>query len=334
MRPRTSFTLQQISEHVNGRLLDPAHAHHTVEHVLRLSDADEHALSYVDEARSLDSAIATTRAGALLVPEATVACALPAVAVRNPRLAFARVLALLHPPEAAPPGIHPTADVHATAEIDPTAHISPYCSVGAGTRIGAGAVLRPHVTIGRDCEIGPRSELRPRVVVGDHVRIGARCLIHPGSAIGASGEARKQPSVEIGDDVELGARARLEGGTDGVTRVAEGTKTDNAIHIGADAQIGPHCLMVSCSQVGRGAVLAHHATLAGQAMVLPKARVEAIAIVAARGKVENHVPARVLVSGDPAIPHKDELRRVANTMKLARLVDRLQETVSQAEMPQ
>lgn len=332
MRSRLSLTLRQIAEHVGGRLVDPADGQISIDRAYGLSDADEHCISYVEDASALAAVAAATPALALLVHESANTCARPAIAVRNPRLAFARVLRLLHPPRPTVPGIHPTAHIHPDAQIHPEAHVGPYCVVGAAARIGPGVILRAHVHVGRHSAVGAATELRPRVSIGDHVTIGAACLIHAGTIVGAADDAPVvSPVIIIGDSVELGGRAYIEAGETVATRIDGGTKTDNMTCVGAGAHVGPHCLMVSSSQVGAAAVLEHHCTLAGQAMVLPRGHVESTAIVAARGKVDTRVATRTLVSGDPAIPHKEELRRVANTMKLARLTDAMAAMMAKTE---
>lgn len=335
MNTPITLTLGQIAEHVSGRLLDPCTADLPITRARGLSEAESGDLSFVEAARHLDAAVASTQALALLVPAATDACAVPAVAVRSPRLAFARVLALLHPRHRPSPGVHHTAAVDASAHIDETAHIGPYCSIGSGVRVGAGAVLHPHVKIGAGATIGDDTELRPRVNIGPDVTVGTRCLIHAGTTIGVTRDGRRGlAGVMVGDDVEMGSRAVVEAGTTSPTRVESGCRTDNLIYIGAGAHLGPHCLMVSYTHVGSEAVLAHHVTLAGQAMVTPRARVDAIAVVGARGKVLEHVAERTVVSGDPAIPHKEELRRAASAARLGQLATQLETTLSRVSEDQ
>jgi UDP-3-O-[3-hydroxymyristoyl] glucosamine N-acyltransferase len=332
--PLQPFTLGELASVLAGRLLDPAHEEVRIERVRGLSESDERALSYIDDARAVPALAASSPCAALLVPASIEQCPRPAIAVRNPRLGFARALAMLHPRSRPAPGIHPTADVAATAEIDQTASVGPFCRVEADAVIGSGVVLHAHVHVGRRSRIGKDTEIRPRAFVGDRVAIGAACLVHAASVLGWTetdhGASEGEEVLQVGDDVEIGARASIEGGLP-CTRIEAGTKTDNLIRIGASATVGPGCLLVSASQVGPRAILEHHVTVAGQGMVGPGVTIGAISIVGARGKVGNDLPPRTIVSGDPAVPHKEELRRVANANKLARLVGPLEALLDRME---
>ena len=58
------------------------------------------------------------------------------IRVDDPRTAFARVLAHLHPPEVAAPGIHPTAVIAPDAVLGENVSIGPHAVIGAGAHIG------------------------------------------------------------------------------------------------------------------------------------------------------------------------------------------------------
>jgi UDP-3-O-[3-hydroxymyristoyl] glucosamine N-acyltransferase len=83
--------------------------------------------------------------------------------------------------------------------------------------------------------------------------------IHSGAVIGADGfgyafgEGKhwKFPQagiVEIGDDVEIGANTTIDRGSLDDTRIAEGVKLDNLVHVGHNCQIGAHSVIAA--QVG------------------------------------------------------------------------------------
>ena len=80
------------------------------------------------------AAARTTKASAVIVAEDFPAFATAMLRSKNPYLAFARAIALFHPPPQYAPGIHPTAVVHPSARIGEGAHIGPYVVVGEGRR--------------------------------------------------------------------------------------------------------------------------------------------------------------------------------------------------------
>ena len=57
--------------------------------------------------------------------------------VKNPRIAFAKVLPLFFPEVQPRAGVHPTAVIAGSAQIDPSAHIGPHCVVGERVKLGA-----------------------------------------------------------------------------------------------------------------------------------------------------------------------------------------------------
>ena len=54
--------------------------------------------------------------------------------------------------------------------------------------------------------------------------------------------------VIIGDFVEIGANNTIDAGVTDKTKIGNGTKTDNLVHIGHDTIIGENCLIAA--QVG------------------------------------------------------------------------------------
>jgi UDP-3-O-[3-hydroxymyristoyl] glucosamine N-acyltransferase len=87
------------------------------------------------------------------------------IRVDNPRLAFAKALAVFFPEPKFIAGIHPSAAIAASAQIDPTAHIGPHCTVGERVKIGANAVLQSGNFIGDDAVIGDETNLFSNVTI-------------------------------------------------------------------------------------------------------------------------------------------------------------------------
>jgi len=194
----------------------------------------------------------------------------------HPKLAFAKAAEILlgRPPIAA--GIHPTAIVAPGVLLAEKVSIGPYAVIGDEVHIGAGTQIGAHTIIGAGCRIGEDSRLHARVTLYSGVRIGNRAEIHSGAVIGAdgfgyaSGEGRywKFPQagiVEIGDDVEIGANTTIDRGSLDNTRVADGVKLDNLVHIGHNCQIGAHTVIAAQVGLSGSCVFGQHVTVGGQA---------------------------------------------------------------------
>src|SRR5439155_13923915 len=166
----------------------------------------------------------------------------------HPRLAFAKAAALLldRPPIAS--GIHATAIVAPLARVVAGVSIGPYAVIGEDAHIGAGTQIGAHSVVGAGCWIGENCRIHPRVTFYGGVRIGHRVEVHSGAVLGAHGLGFAQGDgrdwkfpqagiVEIGDDVEIGANTTIDRGSLDDTRIGEGVKLDNLVHVGHNCQI-------------------------------------------------------------------------------------------------
>src|SRR6202021_1928826 len=71
--------------------------------------------------------------------------------------------------------------------------------------------------------------------------------------------------VQIADDVEIGADTTLERGSLDDTRIAEGVKLDNLVHIGHNCQIGAHTVMAAQVGLSGSCDFGKHVVVGGQA---------------------------------------------------------------------
>ncbi len=266
------------------------------------------------------------------------------IRVADPRAAFARVIARFHPVQLPPAGVHPAAVVEEGARIDPTASIGPHASVGRGTRIGArcavgaGCVIGCGVTLGEDCR------LHPRVTIYDGVRIGARAILHSGCILGADGFGfamtgerwEKFPQVgrvELGDDVEIGANSCVDRAALGVTRIGDGTKLDNMVHVGHNCVIGRHVVVAAQTGFSGGVTIGDYAIVGGQVGVGDKARIESRAVVGSGAGIltSKIVRAGEPVWGTPARPLREYLRMLAASAKTPELRTQMKELAARVD---
>lgn len=312
-----AWRLAELAELVGGRVVGDAER--TVDAVRALESAGPRDLSFLTAARYRARALASG-AGALLLGEGLLGGAEPGGAelggrdllvVSDAGFALAQVLAAMHPEEARPPGVHPTAVVEEGAAIDPSAHLGPYVVVGAGSRVEAGAQLLAHAVVGRGCWVGERALLHPHVVLYDRTEVGAGSIVHSGVVLGGDGFGyalhggvhHKVPQVGrvvLEEEVEIGANTTIDRATLGETRIGAGTKIDNQVMLGHNVQVGRRSIL--CAQVGIAG-----STRIGDGVVLG-ARVGAVdhieigdGVQAAAGTdLFSSLPARAVVGGSPA----------------------------------
>jgi UDP-3-O-[3-hydroxymyristoyl] glucosamine N-acyltransferase len=334
-------TLGELARLVGGRLDgDPARQ---VEGVASLAEAGPGDVAFVATPRYADAA-AASKAACLVVAEGWQGTGRGAILyVADPNRAMIAVAEALCPPLAQPaPGIHPKASVAETAVLGSGVHVGACAVVGEKVRLGdrtrirAGAVVADEAAIGADCDI------HSGVVVRERVRLGDRVIIHAGSVIGSDGFGyvagpagpEKIPqlgTVEIGDDAELGACVTVDRARFGVTRIGPKVKIDNLVQIAHNVDIGEATIIVAqvaiagSTRIGRGCVIAGQAAIDGHLTVGDGAR------IAAKAGVTKDVPPGADVSGYPAEPHREHLRREAAARHMEDVLDRLKGVESRLE---
>jgi UDP-3-O-[3-hydroxymyristoyl] glucosamine N-acyltransferase len=193
----------------------------------------------------------------------------------QPKVAFAKAAAILRERPPIANGIHPTALVAPLAHLGANVSVGPYAVIGEDTRIGDGTQIGAHCVIGSGCWIGEHCRVHPRVTFYSGVRVGHRVEIHSGTVLGADGFGYafdgqrywKFPQagiVEIADDVEIGANTTIDRGSLDDTRIAEGVKLDNLVHVGHNVQIGAHTVIAAQTGISGSCKLGHHVVCGGQ----------------------------------------------------------------------
>lgn len=304
------YTLREIAEHVNGRVLGDADT--VIRGVATLSEAREGDISFLGN-RKYEKQLETTKASAVIagreIPEART----PLILVKDPYFAFTQVLVLLygHRKHQAV-GISARAAIAPGAEIGEDCHIHDFATVASNARIGRGCVIYPCAYIGEDSQIGENTVIHANVVVYEKCRIGERVIIHANSTIGTDGFGfathdgvhHKIPQVGgviIEDDVEIGASCSVERGTLSDTVVGRGSKLGDLVAIGHGTRLGPHCLIVPQVGIAGSATLGHHCTLGGQVGVVGHITIGNNVTVAAQAGVINSIADGQTVAGAPAV---------------------------------
>lgn len=266
------------------------------------------------------------------------------IRVSDPRAAFARVVGRFHPVVRPAAGVHATAVVDTGAVVEEGASVGPNAAVGAGSRIGARTVVSAGCVIGRDVAIGEDGWLHPRVTIYDGTVVGARVILHAGCILGADGFGfamtggrwEKFPQVgrvELGDDVEIGANSCVDRAALGVTRIGDGTKLDNMVHVGHNCVIGKHVVVAAQTGFSGGVTIGDYAVVGGQVGVGDKARIESKAIVGSGAGIltSKIVRAGEPVWGTPARPLREYLETLAAGAQTPKMRAQLKDLLKRVE---
>jgi UDP-3-O-[3-hydroxymyristoyl] glucosamine N-acyltransferase len=281
--------------------------------VATLKDATEDQLTFLGN-QSYAPQVATTRAGAILVPSDFDGDDPRYIRVDKPHAALADVLDRWFSTRKNPHGISPLASIASTA------------------RLGSNVTVGAFTAIGENVVIGDETVIHSNVSIYDGSQIGRRCIVHSGVVIGSDGygfvvvggKHRKIPQigiVRIEDDVEIGSNSTIDRAALGETVIGEGTKIDNLVQIGHNVRIGKHCLIVAQVGIAGSTELGDYVVIAGQAGIAGHLKIGNGAQVGGAASVFHDVPAGTKVVGNPAIPFREFARRDVALKRLAKKRD-------------
>lgn len=325
-----SYTVGEIARHVQGDVVGDGSLQ--IGEVSSVDKAGAGSLVYAQNDAYFRKA-EESQASCIIVGRSQRSSRKTVILVDHPRLAFAKVLGLYHPPKAPRPGLHASSVLGENVHLGSAVSIGPFVVIGDRVRIGDRVVIGPCCVVGDDCVIGEDSVLRANVTLYDRVSLGRRVSLHAGAVIGADGfgytpeDGRPFKIPQVGDviiedDVEVGANVCVDRATLGSTLIRRGVKIDNLVQIGHNVTIGEYSLLVALtgisgsSTLGRGCVLGgqvgtgDHVTLGDGVMVGPQAGIPS-------GKV---VRSGEIVLGSPARPIEKAKRQLAALGRLPELI--------------
>ena len=305
--------------------------------------AGPHDLIYVEKAKLVGRAEAST-ALCVIAPENLALKGKTILRSAHPKVAFAKAAFLIVEQAPIATGIHPTAIFAPLAKVSESAGIGPFAVIGEDAHVGEGTQIGAHSVIGAGCWIGDHCRIHPRVTLYAGVRIGHRVEIHSGAVIGADGfgyaqgEGRywKFPQagiVEIADDVEIGANTTIDRGSLDDTRIAEGVKLDNLVHIAHNCQIGAHTVMAAQVGLSGSCTFGKHVVVGGQAGFGEQCQLEDGAVIGGQsgvlgGKI---IRSGQTVWGTPARPLEKFKEQFAWQERLPELAARIKELEARLE---
>ena len=334
--------LSEIAAHLGATV--EGNADTLIRRVAPLDQAGRGDLSFLANPKYA-SLLASTGASAVLVDAKAVGAGAEVALVRvsHPYLAYAQAVSFLWEVPVPQPGVHSGATVHPNARVHASATIMPLAYVGADSEIGPGSILHPGAIVLERCRVGEGCVLYPGAVVREDCELGNRVILHNNASIGADGYGFAQTAgvgvdaggavhvkipqvgnVVIEDDVEVGACTCIDRAAMGSTRIGRGTKIDDLVMIGHGCQIGAHTIIVAQSGMAGSATIGARSVLGARAGILGHLSIGPGTTVFSRSHVTKSTPPGSLVSGNPARPHREQLRQEALLHRLDSLFRRVE----------
>lgn len=316
-----------------------------IRRVASLDSADAGDIAYVDDAKFFEAA-KKSKASCIIV-RADSHLDLPCqLQVKNPKLAFALIAEVLHPPKRRPPEIHSSVVIADSANIALEVFVGAFVCIGENSEIGSGTQIRAGAKIGDDVTIGTDCVIHPNVFIENGVTIGDRVIIHAGVVIGTDGFGyvrgdmgyHKFPqigTVIIEDDIEIGANTTIDRGALGRTRIGKGTKLDNMVHVGHNCDIGQRVVIAAQTGISGSVTIEDDCVIGGQVGFGDHIHVQSGAVIGSKAGI---LPGKIVRPGvwwGIPIQPLDEYKRLnahlSRVPHLRKEVRELKEKIAQLE---
>ncbi len=214
-------------------------------------------------------------------------------------------------------------------------YISKNAIIGNDVKISKNCEIHSNVYIGDNCIIDEGTIIRPNVTIHANTEIGKNCKIKSNSVIGSSGFGLYSDkkgihhhiphvgNVVIEDNVMIGSSCTIDRATINSTIIGQGTKFDNQVHIGHNVQIGMNCIICAQVAIGGSTKIYNNVVLGGQSGIIDNLHIYDNVIIGPKSFIAKNVNKGSYVSGNPAINHKDNIKKNIIISKLPELYKKL-----------
>ena len=320
-------SLKELAAYLGGRVIGDEEAR--VNGIASLDDAREGEITFLANPKYA-AKVASTKATAVILPPGAEGHGRNVIEVKNPYLAFAKLLTLYHVAPFQAKGVMAGAYIGKNVTMGDAVTVYPGAYVADGVKLGERVTLFPGVALYEGVEVGDDVTLHSNVTVRERCRIGNRVIIYSGAVIGSDGfgyapdgkgwyKIPQIGTVVIEDDVEIGVNAAIDRAALDVTLIRRGTKIDNLVQIAHNCVIGENCMIISQVGISGSTRLGEHVTLAGQVGVAGHLEIGDNVMVGAKSGVPGNLPAGQVFSGIPTMPHREWLRAMGIVSKLPEL---------------
>jgi len=213
--------------------------------------------------------------------------------VEKPRIWFIRCIKKKFHSNNELKGIHSTANVK-TKLIGKDVHIGAFCNIESEVSIGNNTIIHPYVSISGKTSIGNN------VIIKPFATIGYDGFSFEENENGVWEEFPHTGNVVIEDDVRIGSHTCIDRAIMDETRIGKGTKIDNLVHIGHNAQIGKNCYIVADSVVGGSCKIEDNVFLSIGTRIRNQKKIGRNSLIGLGSVVTKDIPKNSVVFGLPA----------------------------------
>jgi len=203
--------------------------------------------------------------------------------------------------------------------------------------IGERTIIMPNVFIGKDVKIGNDCIIHPNVTIMDYTEIGNNVIIQSGTVIGSDAfyyntkknrdvwykKMQSCGNVTIEDNVEIGANCTIDRGVTASTRIGNGTKMDNLVHIGHDTNVGRNCLFAAQVGIAGACIIEDGVVLWGQVGVSKTLTIGENAVIFAQSGVPSSLEGNKTYFGSPVVDARQKQKELVWIKRIPEMWEKL-----------
>jgi UDP-3-O-[3-hydroxymyristoyl] glucosamine N-acyltransferase len=328
-------TAKQIAQLINGKI--EGNENVTVSKLAEIESAQKEDISFIADSK-YNFSLYSTQSGIVIIDEHftienPIDCTV--IRVKNPRLAFVKLLQFYDSLKNEKLGISKQAFIAKSANIGRNVYIGEGAVIGENVKIDDDTKIYPQAYVGDNVVIGESTIIYAGVKINENCQIGDSCIIHSGCVIGAdgfgffpngNGTYEKIPqigNVIIEDNVEVGANSCIDRATLGSTIIRQGVKIDNLVQIAHNCIVGENTVMAACCGIAGSVVIGKNCIFAGQVGVKDHVTIGNEVKVGAQCGIHRNIANKQNVLGSPAMEAKKMIRIFAALHFLPNLVDKM-----------
>ena len=330
------FTAQQVSDLLQGKL--EGNPDVWVNTLSKIEAGTDHSLSFLANPKYTPF-IYETKATVVIVNDSFIAeQPVPATIIRvaDAYAAFAKLLEIYNKIQNDKIGIEQPSFIDASATHGNNIYVGAFAYIGKNVTLGDNVKIYPQAYVGDNVVIKKNTTVYAGAKIYALCEIGENCIIHSGVVLGADGfgfvpnatgtydKIPQTGNVILENNVEIGANTTVDRATLGSTIIREGTKLDNLIQIGHNAEVGKNTVIVSqtgiagSTKIGNNCVIGGQVGIVGHITIADKVKIQAQSGVNSSIKEEG-----VSVQGSPAFSIIDYKRSYVMYRKLPEMDKRI-----------
>ncbi|MBL7940167.1 MAG: UDP-3-O-(3-hydroxymyristoyl)glucosamine N-acyltransferase [Flavobacteriales bacterium] len=308
------FTAEQIADLLDGEVDGDPQV--LVSDLAKIEEARSGTLTFLANPRYTEY-IYNTKATIAIVntdfqPARSIPKTLTLIRVKDARMAFTQLLERNAELQYEKKGIEQPSYVSPRARLGKNVYIGAFCYIGDDVELADGVKVFPNSYIGDRCRIGANTRILAGVKIYHQTILGEQCVIHSGAVLGADGfgfvpradgSYEKMPQVGnviLEDQVEIGANTTVDRATIGHTIIRKGTKLDNLVQVGHNAEIGRHNVVVSQAGIAGSTKIGDHNQIGGQVGISGHLVIGDRVRIAAQSGIGSNLENDSVVQGSPA----------------------------------